>query len=41
MFQNETRFADNPYFLLKNAVFGYGMAFALIEAKQIFHLTKR
>jgi hypothetical protein len=33
MFQNETRLADNRYFSLKKAIFPYGMAFALIEAK--------
>jgi len=41
VFQNETWAIGNRYFSLKKAVFAYGMAFALIEAKQIFHLTKR
>jgi hypothetical protein len=41
VFQNGTWLADNRCFSLKKAVFAYGMAFALIEAKQIFHLTKR
>jgi hypothetical protein len=41
VFQNETQFNDNRRFSLKKAVFAGGITFALIEAKQIFHLTKR